>query len=154
MRKDLMTLSDFSKATGINSRKLRYLDMKGKLCPAEKTDKGFRYYDKGQITEALRIVNKPIVLIYSKETIDIKQFEAIKIREKKYKVINILEENDIKTVDKVISDTIKGQVRKIYVMNDNNLIQRDKDEYKKWFNYLSVEMVFIEGGNTYDIKEI
>lgn len=52
----MMTIKEISTLTGISTRTLRYYDSIGLLCPTEKTEAGYRLYDKNALERLQQIL--------------------------------------------------------------------------------------------------
>ena len=142
----LMTLSEFSRATGIDSRKLRYMDEKRKLIPVSKTINGFRFYSEEQICDAMEIIGKRVVIVYHTQDCDLELMNRVREREKSSVVIEVIEDDDGKELNRVIIQANKGLVSKIYVTNEKNLITDKWDEHIKWFGYMKAALIKLEIG--------
>ena len=135
-----MTLAELSKATGIDSRKLRYLDEKGKLKPISKSVNGFRYYNEEQIYEAMEIVGSRAILVYHSRNKNEELVEKVRNKEVGKTVIEVLEDDEGKELERVINQASKGLVSKIYVPDEKNLITEKWDEYSKWLLVMGTEI--------------
>lgn len=152
-----MTVTEFSRATGIDGVRLRYLDQRGKLVPVSRTVNGYRYYNEKQIFDAMELEGKRVVVAYtmsckseglveeSKELV-----EKVRSIEKNKQVIEINEiwngtVKDSKLED-IIKLAVKGQVSKIYIRDKKWFIQGKFEEYRHWLNYMGTELISIEKG--------
>ena len=140
MQGKIITLAEFSKATGIDPRKLRYLDEKGRLKPVSKSINGFRYYSDEQIYEAMTIVGKRAVIVYRSTTEGSELIDKVRELEKESVVIEVLEDAEGIELDRVIQQASKGLVSKIYVPDEKNIITEKWDEYSKWLLVMGTKL--------------
>lgn len=135
-----LTLAELSKATGIDSRKLRYLDEKGKIKPVCKSINGYRYYSESQVYEAMEIVGKRVIVVYHTGVENKELVERVKDKEKDKTVIEVIEDAEGNELDKIIKQASKGLVSKIYIPDEKNMITEKWDEYSKWLLVMGTKL--------------
>lgn len=133
MKKQLRTVNETAKLTGITIRALHYYDEIGLLKPSEISEAGYRFYSNEDIVllqQILFLKEIGFELKQIKEIINNPNFDE-KVALKQHKEILILKKNRIENLIKLVDDKLEGDDNLSFSEFDETDIIAKQEEYRK-----------------------
>lgn len=133
MKKQLKTVNETAKLTGITIRTLHYYDEIGLLKPSNISEAGYRFYSDSDIAilqQILFLKEIGFELKQIKEIINNDNFDE-KTALKQHKEILILKKKRIENLIKLVDDKLEGNVNMSFSEFDESDIIDKQEEYRK-----------------------
>lgn len=132
-KKDLKTVNEVSKISGVSVRTLHYYDHIQLLCPAELTESGYRLYDHHDLLKLEQILflkEMGFELKKIKEILEDPHYDTDKVLRKQRDILRLKEER-IQAIIKLIDEKLEGVETMDFKAFDMKEIERAQEEFKE-----------------------
>lgn len=132
-KKDLKTVNEVSKISGVSVRTLHYYDQIQLLCPAELTESGYRLYDHNDLLKLEQILflkEMGFELKKIKEILEDPHYDTGKALRKQRDILR-LKRKRIQSIIKLIDEKLEGVETMDFKAFDMKEIERAQEEFKE-----------------------